>query len=125
MTIGCFIDVDLDGSTEFYKERVRPAKKEHKCGECGDVIAKGQQYENVTLMCEGSFFSYKTCLICREIRGKFFCSWYYTMIWQTLHEEFYKGEGIPLCQLDKLSSSAIEKLSDYITAWLELEDDEE
>lgn len=67
---GCNIGTDYcDYAIECYQEREPIARKEYKCCECGGIIPKGQKYERIKGKWEGDFETYKTCLICAEIRN--------------------------------------------------------
>ena len=75
-----------DGNVDFYKDRNVKARKEHRCGECGEVIKIGEIYEYVFGKCEGNVFTAKTCLPCLEIRKKYFCSWEFEGVWEAMRE---------------------------------------
>lgn len=62
-----------DGSPEFYEAAYHTARKEHICGECRRVIAKGSRYEYASGKFDGDFFAFKTCLDCEAIRNAFNC----------------------------------------------------
>ena len=75
----CFCDYE---APEFFVERMRVARKSHKCVECRRGIAPGEYYEYTSGKWDGDFSVYKTCLRCQAVR-KFvvehvpcFC-WYY------------------------------------------------
>ena len=44
------------------------ARVEHTCCECGRTIGRGEKYERVTGIWDGSASSYTTCLLCSEVR---------------------------------------------------------
>mgnify|MGYP000084118037 FL=1 len=43
-------------------------RKQHRCEECGAVIPKGDLAENVTGLCDGSWFSGYFCGACEKTR---------------------------------------------------------
>ena len=54
------------------RQKIFTARKEHKCGECGRAILKGEQYEGYNGVSDGSFYWSKTCLDCLSIRDAFY-----------------------------------------------------
>lgn len=120
----CFIDVDIDTSASFASERVVKARKAHKCCECGAPIAIGNKYEYVSGLWEGAFSQYKTCLACKEIRDRFFCTWYYGMIWDTFLSDY--AMDVDLGSVDGMSVEAIEKLESMCARqWYEDDEDDD
>lgn len=84
------LDMDYDGANEFYAEKVVTARKPHKCCECGDVIPVGAQYERVAGKSEGSFWTSRSCLLCREIRRSFCCGgWVFGELWDSVREGLF------------------------------------
>lgn len=62
------------GLSEFFIKRIiNKSRRSHKCSECNAVIDSGKSYQVVSGKSEGDFWSYKTCLICAEIRSAFSC----------------------------------------------------
>lgn len=57
----CMTDYDRPS---VYSERERIARKDHKCGECGRTILKGEPYQFVSGVWDGRANSYKTCSHC-------------------------------------------------------------
>lgn len=45
------------------------AQKQHRCCECDAPIAKGEIYEKVEGLWDGSWQTYKTCWPCVEVRN--------------------------------------------------------
>ena len=80
------------------------ALKEHRCGECREVIKPGETYERVEGVWDGKWLTFKTCSTCVEIRDWFYCDSYtYTQIWGGICEIL--EEMTPGC-LDGLSPAA-------------------
>lgn len=81
------IDVgDFDYSTVELCNENRKARKVHKCNECGRVIEKGEIYERYAGICDGDFFTAKTCEGCRIIRDDLFCDgWFFGGIWEEIY----------------------------------------
>ena len=84
--------VDTEGTAEFIVEKILTARKQHVCGECGEAILPGKQYERVTAKWERldeGVETYKTCMPCFRFRRDYFCqSFYYGMIWEDAAECF-------------------------------------
>lgn len=76
-----------DGECEMYSARIRTARKQHVCEECGAAIIPRQAYEYVWGKSEGDFWTVKTCLICAEIAKAFSCDgWMHGTLWDDMHE---------------------------------------
>lgn len=60
--------VDYGEPCDFMRKLERTARKDHKCSECGRVIAKGESYEYVTGKGDGYIFDAKTCTHCMWAR---------------------------------------------------------
>lgn len=104
------------------KDQVVKAAKQHKCCECGRSIEKGEEYELVVGKWDGGLSTYKTCLICCEVRKAFFCSWTYTQIWDDLLEYADQGEGLSQTKIAELPTSARDKVCDFIEDSWEIEE---
>lgn len=90
---GC-IYVDIDGTPDFYHTEIRKARKPHKCGECKKIISPGQEYEYVVGKWDGCFDKHKTCMVCKEVRGAFFClRWTFGDVWQDFREHLSEMHG--------------------------------
>ncbi len=61
----CDIVSDMcDGWCDLYRENTRTARKEHRCSECGRVIEPGEKYRQARSLCDGYWYSAKTCRFC-------------------------------------------------------------
>ncbi|HLZ39443.1 MAG TPA: hypothetical protein VKQ11_00680 [Candidatus Sulfotelmatobacter sp.] len=82
------IGVEVDGYCEFSETKIRKARKPAKCCECQQPIQIGEQYEVTTMIYEGEFCKYRTCLLCVEIRRVFTCGegFYYESLWEEMEE---------------------------------------
>ena len=105
MSCSCQIDTNYDNGPDFCTESIVTARKEHKCYECGDIIKPKEQYENCSGKWDGEMKSFKTCLVCKEIRDAFFCSWTYGEVFLNLEEEICETDG-------NLSQECINSLSE-------------
>lgn len=61
----CYCDYELP---QFYVAEVRTARKQHKCSECGRLIAEGERYEHVRGKWDGDMGTFKTCPRCLSLR---------------------------------------------------------
>lgn len=121
----CAIDLsnDIEKYIKIISEKTPVARKEHQCCECRDIIDVGDQYEMIKGRFERDIVTFKTCLVCREIRDELFCSWHYEMIWEDLDESEYEPQ---IGDLLNFSPAAQQKLIEKLVIddpWFE-EDDE-
>jgi hypothetical protein len=118
-------DVCLDMNhglyNDVYSERVVVARKKHCCCECGEIINPGQSYETVRGLCEGTWFSAKTCADCLAIRNAVVCGeWLFGELWEALVEEVFPAwlEKSPIDCLAKIAlKSARDKLAHRFEEW--------
>jgi hypothetical protein len=68
---------------EFFTSRTVRAAKPHRCSECGDAIAKGDEHEYCAGKVEGSFEDYRLCADCALITS------------ESMHADFF-DEGFPM-----------------------------
>jgi hypothetical protein len=73
---------------QIFNRIFRKARKPHKCCECGDEIVKGERYEYVTMLFDGRWSEYKTCLPCYHIGDDLGCRCY-----GDLYEAFWDAFG--------------------------------
>ncbi len=62
----CSCDAD---APDIYTATMRTARKDHQCSECCRAIARGDSYEYVTALYDGSWSEYRTCRNCVVLRG--------------------------------------------------------
>lgn len=58
---------DFDGPSVCHVKTVK-ARKEYRCEECRATIAIGERYENTWGVWEGEGNTFRTCLLCAELR---------------------------------------------------------
>lgn len=112
----CVLDCDGDGPS-FCSEKVVKARKQHTCCECREKILPGQKYESCTGKWEGDMRTYKTCLLCVEIRNKFSCGngWMFEGVWESIREGLF--DRMTTGCLAGLSMAAKGKLVDAWRRW--------
>ena len=64
--------IDYLEPADVWNQRVIRSRKEHKCEECGDAIAKGKIYERTSMLFEGRWSTHITCARCANIRDEYF-----------------------------------------------------
>jgi hypothetical protein len=102
----------------FKKSRVS-ARKDTTCCECRDPIARGTVHEVIRGLWEQSWSTYRTCLICVEIRDHFECEgWLFEHVWDDLQENFFPDMKAGGPCMEGLSPDAKARLFDRRMAWL-------
>lgn len=48
----------------YFVQKIRKARKDHNCIECGKIIKSGQKYEHISGLWDGRPDSFSTCLPC-------------------------------------------------------------
>ena len=114
MECSCTISIDYGGGSSCCKERIRTARKKHRCDECLKDINPGDKYEYVSGIWDGEPHSYKTCLDCKSVRDVFFDRWNYTQIWDDFYDVF-DPDGIP----EKCIAALIPTARDKVCQWIE------
>src|SRR5438270_4402360 len=70
----CDVCLIFDGDpAEVFTQENRKARKQYECCECARTIRIGETYQICKMMYEGQWDTYRTCLICAEIRKAFSC----------------------------------------------------
>jgi hypothetical protein len=103
---------------------VRKARKEHTCSECREPIPKGTTYDYSSGIWDGRADSFKTCLLCVEIRDHFACEgWVYETLWSDLTENFFPDMKCGGQCMTGLSPDAKRKLIDARMEWYFAQDE--
>ena len=101
-----------------HSQAIRKARKEHVCSECRETIPKGTKYDYSSGIWDGRAESYKTCLLCIEIRDHFACEgWIYEQLWGDLTENFFPDMKAGGQCMTGLSPDAKRKLIDARMEW--------
>ena len=97
---------------------LRKARKPHVCCECRKPIARGERYEYASGVWDGRPDSFKTCLLCAEIRDHFACNgWIYGELWSDLRDNFFPDMKCGGECMTGLSPEAKAKLIDERMEW--------
>ena len=59
---------DYDQPEWITVRKVKAARKPHKCSECRAIIPAGAAYEYVTGKWDGHVQTFRTCVLCKELR---------------------------------------------------------
>jgi hypothetical protein len=102
-----------------YHMSQRTARKQHTCTECNEPIRAGSKYEHTSGCWDGSWSTYKTCLLCVEIRDHFACNgWLFGRLWEDLQENFFPNMRAGGPCMEGLSPEAKTRLFEKRLAWL-------
>jgi hypothetical protein len=84
----CIGTDDIGDPAELYSQAMVKARIPHRCCECGGQIEAGSRYERSRGRWEGKWFTYRTCLLCQEIRDVFTCgeSYFHLGLWEDMRE---------------------------------------
>jgi hypothetical protein len=63
--VSCYCDYD---PPSFYEAAIHKARKQYKCSECAGYVWPGEPYERAAGLWEGTFWHWKTCERCYDIR---------------------------------------------------------
>ena len=94
-------------------QKIRKAKKEHKCTECKESISTGSSYEYFAGKDDdGNLFIQKTCDVCLELRTHFSSDggWIWGSIWRDIIDNFFPDMRAGGPCLEGLSAKAKMKL---------------
>ena len=93
----CMVDMDVDDPSTVSTETIRKARKPHQCFECDRDIVVGERYEEATVLDDGEWDRYRTCLDCVSVRNAMFCGgWYYGRVWEDVRDSLREGwEEVP------------------------------
>lgn len=89
----CMVD-GADGGFTKFDDKVRKARREHRCDECRRVIGVGEHYEYVSGIYDGGFVSNKTCRHCLDAREwlSLVCGgWLYCDVLEDLQEHTHES----------------------------------
>ena len=121
------VSVDVDHFSTNLSQSHPRARKEHRCGECREIIAKGEVYLREVNIHDGRVITDKTCQACVGIRNEFFKDGYYygevvDMLYEHIHE--VSGDISESCLASLPAGSREKVLSILEEFWGNYEDDE-
>lgn len=122
MALQCSCDFD-GGSWDFFDERTVKARKEHVCGECGEIIKSGEEYSCAAGKFEGCFETHKTCRHCRQIAKNFGC-FNFGELFFAIRDWAEEGGlvDLPMELFDDLEPEGVAKLERFVLEKLEEEE---
>lgn len=113
--------VEDDGTTAFCNQVERRARKGYRCEECRTAIAVGEKYEYLSGKFDGDFMTARTCLVCVEIRGAFYCGGFMIgTLWDDVREQMFPlwNEVTAIDCLARLTTQpAIDKMRAEYAKW--------
>ena len=126
MECSCNISIDHDGGADCCHEKIRKARKRHRCCECYRDILPGEYYEYVSGIWDGTPDDYKTCLDCKSVKDAFFDSYIFTNLWEDFYESMSEcGWQVPEKCLSKLTPAARARVCESIENYWDDGEDEE
>ena len=123
MECGISIDCSVQAGTVLEHKTVK-ARKPYLCGECGQEISKGDDYEIYTSALDGKISRERTCKTCMRLRDAFFSSWDFGAVREDLREHirFVLGGNVPSECILSLTEEARDIVFELIEeAWEEQE----
>lgn len=119
-----------DECAKVYERTTRRARKDYECYECGaGGIKRGDLHEHISMLFDGSWMSWRECLLCAEIGDHFSCGKgrLAGVLWQDLEENFFPDMRMGGPCMEGLSPAAKLKLVERRMAWYfdqgEIDDD--
>lgn len=87
-----------DGKADFWRERTQVARKEYRCGECGQPILPGDTYVRIFSVYEGRGESLFNCERCNDLMAAFQSVGYCWYIGEFLdaYRDWLVDSGTPL-----------------------------
>lgn len=119
MTSCCAISSSDEESITVLDTGMIRGRKDHTCIECRETIAKGTSHECTKGLHEGTVATYRTCLLCVEIRGHFSCGgWIYERVWDDIEDSLFPSMTAGGECLTGLSPAAKTILFERCLAWI-------
>lgn len=118
----CNVCLYFDGEyAEFFSQKEVVGRKDYECSECGRVMPKGTKHQVASMKCEGDFSSYRTCLVCAEIRKAFCCDGeqFGGMFWEQMEELFGDITANGECMKKLTTPEAKRYFAERIRQWNE------
>lgn len=111
---------ETDEISTLWRDTYPFARKDHRCEECGETIARGTKHQLVKQLFDGSWSSTRTCMSCVEIADHFTCGSRITgQLWADLEENFYPDMKAGGPCMKGLSPEAKARLFERRLKWLE------
>lgn len=97
-----------DGCIEVLEDGNVAGRKPHRCCECRHLMPIGEVHERVKGVWEGEIATYRTCLICKEIRTAYACNGFsYGALWEEMNDYLF-AEMNESC-FDRLTTTVAKK----------------
>jgi hypothetical protein len=123
MECSCSINSSYDyDSYEVFESKIMTSRKDHKCGECGKIILKGDLYERCRGLYDGHWYNHKTCKDCLSFRTSFFDNWSFESLWEDFQETMDDcGWQVPEKCLSKVTPATRTRICEMIEEYWEEE----
>lgn len=111
---------ECDEYVTVYERTQRRSRKDHECCECGaGAIKRGDLYDDISMLFDGSWSSWRECLLCAEIGDHFSCGGGRVAgtLWSDLEENFFPDMRMGGPCMAGLSPEAKLKLVERRMAW--------
>lgn len=116
--VACCPLQECDEVATLYDVDKRRGRKDHVCCECRDVIPRGALHERISMLYDGSWSSFRQCLLCSEIGDHFACGGrVLETLWSDLEENFFPDMRMGGPCMAGLSPAAKLKLVERRMAW--------
>ncbi len=113
----CVEGNDMNDLPEFHVEKIVVARQPHVCCECKGAIQKKERHEVVKGKWDRRIDTFRTCALCLEIRGAFFCrTWTYGAMWEDLQDQLFQYFS-EACVAKLTTVAAKQKLRDRWHTW--------
>lgn len=108
-----------DGDLSCSRTVERKARKAHRCDECGDAVKAGDRYLFSSGIADHEPWSFKSCLLCAEIRKHFACGRGQSLgtMWDELSDNFFPDMKAGGPCMEGLSPAAKARLFERCLAW--------
>lgn len=87
------IDADNGPASGTFRSKVVKGRKDYRCCECSRPLPKGTIHHADTGLWDGGWDTYRTCMLCAQVRKDFMeCGYTYGELWMELREALMDGE---------------------------------
>lgn len=106
-------------SAQVYHQTKRTARKRHVCCECRSPIEPGAVHDYTSMLFDGEWSTWRTCLLCAEIGDHSNCGGRIIgVLWEELEENFFPDMKAGGPCMAGLSPAAKNALIERRMAWL-------
>jgi hypothetical protein len=104
---------------KLFRRGISAARRPYVCVECDLPILVGQSHEHAKGVWDGVWDTFRTCLLCAEIRDHFACDGFvYQTLWSDLEENFFPQMTVGGPCMRGLSAAARSFLCERRMQWV-------